>query len=108
MDAEIKGFWFFVCSLFGVGLGTFLIGFLGKTQIENRLRASIDHEYSKDLERIKDEIIRDQVKAIEELKREFKSEIEPQRLLIFYRSGFHGRRAEKAKFADFRSFFVAS
>ncbi|MDR6228255.1 hypothetical protein QE444_000612 [Pseudomonas sp. SORGH_AS199] len=70
MDAEIKGFWSFVCSLFGVGLGTFLIGFLGKTQIENRLRASIEHEYSKDLECIKDEIIRDQVKAIEELKRE--------------------------------------
>ncbi|UUW70933.1 hypothetical protein [Pseudomonas oryzihabitans] len=66
----MEGFWSFVCSLFGAGLGTLLIGFLGKAWIENRLRASIDHEYSKDLERIKDEIIRDQTRAIEELKRE--------------------------------------
>ena len=66
----MDGFWSFLYSLLGAGLGTFLIGFLGKTWVEHRLRASIDHEYSKDLERVKDDIIRDQSKAFEELRRE--------------------------------------
>lgn len=52
------------------GTRYFLVGFLGKTWVENRVKASIDHEYAKSLERIKDEIIRDQARSFEELKRE--------------------------------------
>lgn len=66
----MEEFWPFMCSIFGAGLGTFLVGFLGKTWVENRVKASIDHEYAKSLEQIKDEIIRDQARSFEELKRE--------------------------------------
>lgn len=54
----------------GAGIGTTALAFLGKTWIENRVKTSIDHEYAKKLEQFKADLLSENARRAEELKRE--------------------------------------